>query len=323
MRSLTLGLLCLTLTMSATAAAQDPTQLPEDGSTQLNMNLTQSTLGGKQFWTDQLIYPEWRIQKNVLTSHCRLLDAKNKRQAWGNFDQCYQRLNELAPTDQPRTKGRVVIALHGLIRSRSSMAGMCAYLEEKLDCTTINMSYASTRESVADHAAALKSVIDHLPDAREIDFIAHSLGNIVIRHYLADATDEAQGHRPDPRIRRIVMLGPPNNGSQFAQRFRDNLIFRGIFGKSGQQLAEEWNTLDEHLVIPACEFAIIAGGKQTDSGRNPLLTGDDDFVVTVDETRLPGSQDFEVVPTLHSFLMDDPQVRQHAVSFFKTGKFDR
>ena len=31
------------------------------------------TLGGWVFWTDLLLYDDWRIQRHALTGHCRLL----------------------------------------------------------------------------------------------------------------------------------------------------------------------------------------------------------------------------------------------------------
>ena len=43
------------------------------------------TLGGKQFWADELFFHQWRIQRNVYR-HCRLLDEHNLRHASGTYD---------------------------------------------------------------------------------------------------------------------------------------------------------------------------------------------------------------------------------------------
>lgn len=287
-----------------------------------NFNLEQPTLGGKQFWTDLRSQRGWRIQRNAMTDHCRLLDADDHRRAWGTYDECDEKFEQLRRQGQiPPEKARVVIALHGLGRSRASMDGLCEHLESTLDCTTINVSYASTRDTVAHHAIALRRIIEHIgPEVREINFVAHSLGNIVIRHYLADTTNHETGTMGDPRIQRIVMLGPPNNGAALAEKFKGNPLFQVLWGKSGMQLATDFSQLEKRLAIPACEFGIVAGG-QGEQGRNPLLDGNDDFIVTVEETRLPGSSAFCVVPVLHSFLMDDERVRNEVTTFFREGRF--
>jgi hypothetical protein len=115
------------------------------------------------------------------------------------------------------------------------------------------------------------------------------------------------------------MLAPPNNGAEFARKFADNRIFQTIWGKTGLELANDWETLEPRLAIPNCEFAVIAGGRGESSRSNPLLTGDDDFIVSVEETRLPGARDFILLPVLHSSIMDDERVRECALRFFWHG----
>ncbi|MCA9145452.1 MAG: alpha/beta hydrolase [Planctomycetaceae bacterium] len=279
------------------------------------------TFGGKQLWTDELIFHDWRIQRHTWTGHYRLLDDKDYRRAWGSFEHCNEQLESLKQElGLPPMRGRVVVALHGLLRTRESMQGICDYFHEHGDYTIVNFSYASTRNELDQHARSFARVMEHMgPKVTEINLVAHSLGNLVIRHYLGDQTNLAQGKRPDPRIHRIVMLAPPNNGAEFARKFADNKIFQTIWGKTGLELANEWETLEPRLAVPACEFAVIAGGKGEPSGSNPLLTGDDDFVVSVEETRLPGARDFRVLPVLHSSIMDDETVRECALKFFWHG----
>ncbi len=284
-------------------------------------NVEGPTFGGKQLWTDELIFHEWRIQRNAWTGHCRLLDHEDYRRAWGSFETCRERLEALKQElALPPMRGKVVVALHGLVRSRQSMDGICDYLHEHGDYTIVNFSYASTRDELGEHARSFASVMKHLgPEVTEIDLVGHSLGNLVIRHYLGDQTKPGEGKRPDPRIKRIVMLAPPNNGAEFARKFADNSLFQAIWGKSGVELATDWESLERRLAVPACEFAIIAGGKGEASGNNPLLTGDDDFVVSVEETRLPGASDFAMLPVLHSLIMDDPKVQEYTLRFLWHG----
>ena len=117
------------------------------------------------------------------------------------------------------------------------------------------------------------------------------------------------------------MLAPPNNGAQIAERFRDYTVFQTVWGTSGLELANEWARLTPHLATPTCEFGIIAGTRGEKSGNNPLLTGVDDFVVRLEETRLPGARDFLIVPALHGVIMDDPQAQTATLRFLSHGYF--
>jgi hypothetical protein len=123
----------------------------------------------------------------------------------------------------------------------------------------------------------------------------------------------------------MVMLGPPNQGAQLAHvladLLNDNELARLITGPSAWQLARHWEETRTLLATPAFEFGVIAGGRGTPSGLNPLLKGDDDLVVTVEETRLPGAADFRVVSARHGHLVSDPLVQQYALSFLASGYF--
>ncbi|MCH5373604.1 MAG: hypothetical protein JJ992_06475, partial [Planctomycetes bacterium] len=276
-----------------------------------------------QFWADELFFHQWRIQRNAVTGHYRLLDERNQRRAWGTFDQCRARLTQLKEELQLEpVRGPVVLALHGVIRSRNSMTPMIEALRKQTDWTVLNVSYASTRDTLDAHAAALGRIIDNLdPEVTEIHFVAHSLGNLVIRRYLHTCYAGEEGRRPDPRLGRIVMLAPPNNGARFAEALRKSGVLEWVWGKSTVQLAEDWETLEQSLATPQCEFGILAGGEGDDRGRNRLLAGDDDFVVSVEETKLPGARDFLVLPVYHGLIMRDRTAQEATVRFLKHGYF--
>ena len=285
-------------------------------------NLVAPTLGGLQLWADELFFHGWHIQRHCYTGHCRLLDDQNRRHAWGTFEQCQARLEEIKlERNLPPMQGKAVIALHGLIRTRASMNGLCQHLKEQGGYNVFNVNYPSTRAEVGQHAAALASIIEHLEGIEEINFISHSLGSLVIRHYLADHVDPATGRQGDERIRRFVMFGPPNQGAELAEKLGRNQVFKTVFGAAGVQLARAWPELEPRLAIPCCEFAIVAGGRGDDRGWNPFLTGDDDGVVSVDTTRLAGARDFAVLPASHTFLMNDPRAREYTLRFLERGCF--
>ena len=285
-------------------------------------NFKFKTLGGKQFWTDVQNSGGWRVQENTLNGHFRLIDEKNVRHAWGTFDDCQVKLLSLIESGAvAKTKGRVVIIAHGLIRSTRSMKRLGDYLERHGKFTAVYFQYASTRRPVSEHAKALQQVIDSLgPKVTEINFVAHSLGNIVFRRMLGDQLRE--GREGDPRYKRMVMIGPPNQGSRIARVLRYSLLYNIIAGSSGSQLGCQWEQLEPTLAIPWFEFGIIAGGQDHRwKPSNFLLPGKDDFTVCVEETRLPGAQDFLVKPLLHGTMMRQKGVLESTLRFLEHGYF--
>ncbi len=293
-----------------------------DQSSTGRFNAVAPTLGGKQFWADELFFHDWHIQRNVFSGHCRLLDGYNLRHAWGTFDECRNKLEAIRlERHLEPMRGRAVVVLHGLFRTPSSMNRLCRYLHEEGGYSVFNVSYPTTQGSMADHARSLDRIVENLDGIEEINFVGHSLGNLVVRHYLGDHTQPEAGISPDPRIKRIVMLGPPNQGAEIADALSGVGLFHKVTGTVGSELSSKWQQLEPKLAIPACEFGILAGGRNEKKGFNPWLTGDNDLVVNVETTRLPGATDFAVLPVLHSFMMNDRTVLEYTLRFLEFGYF--
>lgn len=280
------------------------------------------TLGGKQFWADELFFHQWRIQRNVLDGECRLLDENDCRHASGTFDQCRAKLDEIKLLrGLPPMDGRAVVVLHGLGRTRGSMEKLSKHLRQSGGFSVFNVSYPSTRRGIAEHAQSLAHIVENLQGIDEISFVGHSMGNIVIRRYLFDQIDPATGRLRDPRFKRVVMLAPPNQGSELAAVLADNGLFQVIDGIPGRELGLDWPKLETKLAVPPLEFGIIAGGRGDAEGYNPILPGDDDGIVTVASTRLPKAADFILLPVAHSFIMNDDDAIGHTLRFLQMGRF--
>lgn len=285
-------------------------------------NIEVGTSGGQQMWTDVRYPYPWRIQCHALTGHYRLLDENDTRHAWGTLEACeevYRQIQQRKP--DPAVTGTVVLALHGLFRSRNSMARIAAFLEQNTPWRVLNFSYASTRGSVADHAKALGEVVDHLEGVEKIHFVAHSLGNLVIRRWINDSRDPDTDKIVVKRLGRMVMLGPPNNRPSLARTLVPIDHNSVIAGLAGKELNAKWEELAPTLATPPCEFGILAGGRGTDGGYNPLIPGDDDMIVGVNETKLPGARDFRLLNVIHADMMDQPAVQQLSRRFLEEGYF--
>jgi hypothetical protein len=282
---------------------------------------SKSTLGGVQLWNDELCFRDYRIQRHALTGHCRLLDGSERRVTWGTYETCEKELDRIKAEKQlgPMT-GRVVIVLHGLGGWRTKMNPLCEYLN-KQGFQTINVSYASTRGDIETHAQALAKIISHLDQVDEIDFIGHSMGNVIIRHYLADTANTGAGGVPDRRVKRFVMLAPPNHGAELANSFSDLKLFEIVLGEAAMELGPRWPEVEKQLITPTCEFGIIAGGRGDANGYNSHLEGDDDFVLSVATTKLDGARDFIILPVLHPITMNDKRVQEYTANFLAKGYF--
>lgn len=286
------------------------------------MDFSIPTLGGKHFWADQLVLHDWRIQRNVFTGHSRLLDPRDRRVVSGGFDDCRDRLASIREADGlPAMRPRTVVLLHGLWRSRGAMQKLQERLRENDAWSVISVEYPSTRATVGDHARGLQQVIDNLDGVEQLDFVCHSLGNLVVRRWLTDYYLPAEGDADRPRLGRMVMLGPPNHPPAIARTVIPLDVTRQVYGPSGRELYSGWDELAPTLAVPPMEFGILAGGNEG-GGRNPLIPGDDDLVVSVDETRLAGAADFRVLPVLHTLMMRDPTLHQMTETFLLNGWFE-
>ncbi|MBA64053.1 MAG: hypothetical protein CMJ76_16985 [Planctomycetaceae bacterium] len=300
-------LLALTFAVSNISDAQD--------SSPLNINIPLRTLGGKQFWTDIRIQGGWRIQRNHYTNHCRVVDAKNIRQTWGSFDQCQQRFETFIEKGKIEPyKNKIIILLHGVIRTRNSLDTLGRYLKNRNAADVISWGYASTRQTISQHAEKFGELLSYFPVDAEIYLVGHSMGNVVVRRYLKN--------KQDKRIKRMVMLAPPNRGSAFSRAVNDNLLFETVWGVSGRELGGGFKKLEQQLGTPNFEFGIIAGHLESNLVHNPLLDGPNDLVVTVEETALSGGADFRTVNSTHTRIMNQRETLQYVQRFLKSGYFE-
>lgn len=284
------------------------------------LNVAMKTRGGTQLWTDYLHRDGFRIQRNAMTGHWRLLDEGDVRLAWGTRQHCETLLGDVMPNgNSPESDAdRYVILLHGLMRSHHSMKPLETALDSENCGKVIRFSYASTRSSIGDHAAALQQVVAGLPEDAQISFVGHSMGNIVVRHLIGDLQQDGDPAGILERCQCMVMLGPPNQGAAIARRLAPTGLFGIVTGKGGLELGPKWNELVTNLAVPPFPFAIIAGDLSQKPVKNPLVDGSSDFVVSIEETHLDGHVSFATVPVLHSFLMNDKTTQQMVVDFLRS-----
>jgi pimeloyl-ACP methyl ester carboxylesterase len=282
------------------------------------------TLGNAFVWSDEVWFHDWRIAKHSVIGHYRLLDPSNRRYAFGSFETCVAKLDEIKRAQQfPPLPKHIVIVLHGLGAPPQYMEGLVGYLRENGNLAAINVAYPSTMEDIDSYAASLDSVIRHLDGVEQISFVAHSMGNIVVRRYLHNLERLTPEMRPPVTFKRMVMISPPNHGAELADRFADNRLAVMAAGKPLDQLAPSrgWPELEKQLVTPAFEFGIIVGGKGDGEGYLDSIPGDDDMLLSIETSKLAGATDFIQTGGIHQIMSKYKEVRVATLNFLLHGYF--
>jgi len=210
-----------------------------------------------------------------------------------------------------------VVLLHGLARTESSLLKLERHLRNKDFCTG-NIGYPSRVKTIQELSVdAIPLAIEHCRklNASRIHFVTHSMGGILVRYYLE--------HNEVPNLGRVVMLSPPNSGSEVVDKLKDTRIFKWINGPAGEQLGTGPGSLPKSLGTPNYEVGIITGDRSINPILSLLIPGRDDGKVSVENAKLRGMKDFLVVHKTHPFIMNDEQVLRQVTAFIKNGLFYR
>ena len=214
-------------------------------------------------------------------------------------------------------KEAYVILVHGLARTKYSMGKVQKFLERR-GYLVLNFNYPSTRYPIAILSERYLGEFIQTQcsePTRKIHFVTHSMGGILVRCYLKE-------HKPE-QIGRVVMLAPPNQGSEVTDRLKAWFVYKWFFGPAGQQLGTDERSLPVQLGPVDFELGVIAGDRTINPFNSLKIPGPDDGKVAVERTKVQGMKDFLLVHNNHTFIMRDVMVLTQIAHFLQTGMFRR
>ncbi len=208
-----------------------------------------------------------------------------------------------------------VVLLHGLGRSDLSMLRLKLALQDR-GYHVINVGYPSTEYSIeqlseSELGPALATCCSD-PGGR-VHFVTHSLGGIVLRYYIDRHEVEGLG--------RVVMLSPPNQGSELADWAAENPVLEKLLGPAIEELGTGPESVPSRLGPVDFELGVITGDRTLNPLFSRIIPGEDDGKVSVESAKVSGMTDFLVVPRSHTYIMLSEDVIEQVVHFLENGQF--
>lgn len=209
-----------------------------------------------------------------------------------------------------------VVLLHGLNRSWRAMEPMAEALREA-GFTTANVDYPSQAgpiETLAPLAVDSGLAECRNSGAKRVHFVTHSIGGILLRY--------TQDNEPIPDLGRVVMLAPPNQGSEVIDVTRDWPTTEIFAGEAGLQLGTDPDSIPQQLGPVNFELGVIAGTGSINFFMSAMLPEPNDGKVSVASTQVEGMNDFLVVDNSHHFITESDEVIRNTKSFLRFGRFE-
>lgn len=221
----------------------------------------------------------------------------------------------LAALVSPLAADDVVILLHGLARTSSSMEKMSDALTAE-GFTVHNLNYPSRHQPIEKLAIHVRKQIEAVTNSDDtIHFVTHSMGGIILRCI--------QKEDPLKNIGRSVMLSPPNQGSELVDTLGSYSVFNWINGPAGGQLGTGSNEFIATLGPATFDLCVITGDYSINWINSMMIPGDDDGKVSIESAKLEGMDAYKVIHATHPYIMKNDEAIDLTIQFLKTGELSK
>lgn len=219
------------------------------------------------------------------------------------------------PWDGPQWhpgEGPPVVLLHGLWRGWRAMSPLARALEQE-GFSTLSIPYCSGRGTVEELAMQVRPQIEKIAGDHPVHIITHSLGGILARKLLTDGASWLPG--------RLVMLAPPNSGSEIVDWSKNHPLLHRVLGPSGRALGSDGIACQLPPLPPQIEAAVIMGDRCSLPVFRKLLDAENDGIVSAAKGRIDGLKGFSVIHADHTFIQMHPEAIRLSVNFLKSGEW--
>lgn len=208
-----------------------------------------------------------------------------------------------------------VVLVHGLWRSGFAMRSIDSHLSEQ-GFATVRIDYPSTAHEIPVLAEnylgpGVSSCSEQ--GAEKIHIVTHSMGAIVTRHYLQNNSLPQGSH--------VVMLSPPNQGSELSDKFGDSWWYQWFVGPAGSSLTKKENGIIEKLKPVDESIGIIAAYRNWSLWPSSWLPTPNDGTVSVESMALEEMDDFIIVEDGHAMMRFNQEVLDQISYYLSSGKF--
>lgn len=215
------------------------------------------------------------------------------------------------PWDRPKLRGgegRLVVLLHGLWRGWHAMEPLARSLRKE-GFSTLNIPYPSSRLPIPVLAERVRETIVRHARGQEVHWITHSLGGIIARHLIAGS--------PEIRPQRLIMLAPPNGGSEIVDWAGGRPLLRHLLGPAGRALGTRGVPAGLPPLPASVEAAVVMGRRSSIPFFRKLLDAENDGIVSAGRGRIEGLKEFLVVDADHTFIQTHPDTVRFCMDFLK------
>nr|WP_305121459.1 alpha/beta fold hydrolase [Microbulbifer elongatus] len=206
--------------------------------------------------------------------------------------------------------------IHGITKDSRSMASIAAALSEA-GFHTVNLDYPSRQhpiETLAEMAIPVGLNACREANAAPLYFVTHSMGALLLRQYYE--------HRKTSDIARVVMLGPPNQGSRLGNFLSCIPIIKDVNGPAGKQMGVDERSLPNRLGPVNFPVGVIAGTRSYNPLFSAIIHGDDDGIVGLPSTYVAGVCTRIQFALTHDQLTRDGRVTEQVVNYLRRGAFE-